>query len=68
MKNSEIKEMTDAELSAKTKELQQERYNLKCQGRTGELSNSSLIGQIRKDIARIKTEQKSRSVNATAAE
>jgi large subunit ribosomal protein L29 len=66
MKNSEIKEMTDAELSAKVGELQQERYNLKCQGRTGELTNSSRIGQIRKGIARIKTEQKGRSVKATA--
>ena len=66
MKNSEIKEMTDAELLAKLGELFQEKYNLKCQGRTGELANSSLIGQIRKDIARIKTEQKARSVKATA--
>ena len=66
MKNSEIKEMTDAELSAKVEEVQQERYNLKCQGRTGELTNSSRIGQIRKEIARIKTEQKGRSVKATS--
>jgi large subunit ribosomal protein L29 len=66
MKNSEIKEMTDAELTAKVTELQQERYNLKCQGRTGELTNSAKIGQIRKDIARIKTEQKARSVKTVA--
>lgn len=66
MKNSEIKEMTDAELTAKVEELQQERYNLKCQGRTGELTNSARIGQIRKDIARIKTEQKARSVTTVA--
>ncbi len=66
MKNSEVKEMTDAELQAKVGELQSERYNLKCQGRTGELTNSARIGQIRRDIARIKTEQKVRSVNQPA--
>jgi large subunit ribosomal protein L29 len=66
MKNSEVKEMTDAELTVKVGELQQERFNLKCQGRTGELTNSARIGQIRKDIARIKTEQKIRSAKTVA--
>ncbi|MCK5843907.1 MAG: 50S ribosomal protein L29 [Victivallales bacterium] len=57
MKNNDIKEMTDAELSAKLLELHEERFTLKCQSRTGELSNSSRIVDIRKDFARIKTEQ-----------
>jgi large subunit ribosomal protein L29 len=61
MKNNDVREMTDAELSAKLVELQEERYKLKCQSRTGELSNSSRIGAIRKDCARIKTEQVARS-------
>ena len=66
MKNSEVKEMTDAELSAKVEELQQERYKMKCQGRTGELTNSAAVNHFRKDIARIKTEQKVRSANKSA--
>ena len=66
MKNSEVKEMTDAELSAKVEELQQERYKMKCQGRTGELTNSAALNHFRKDIARIKTEQKVRSANKSA--
>ncbi len=66
MKNSEIKEMTDAELTAMVADLQQERYNLKCQGRTGELTNCAAVGIIRKDIARIKTEQKVRSAKESA--
>ena len=66
MKNNEVKEMTDAELSAKTMELREERFKLKCQSSTGELKNSSRIGSIRKDIARIKTEQASRARKATA--
>ncbi len=66
MKNSEVKEMPDAELSAKVEELQQERYKMKCQGRTGELTNSSALNHFRKDIARIKTEQKVRLANKSA--
>lgn len=57
MKNTDVIEMTDAELSAKLVEINEESFNLKCQSRTGELSNSSRIGDIRKDVARIKTEQ-----------
>ena len=66
MKYSEIKEMTDAELIAKEAELQQKKFELKCKSRTGELTNSAEVKQIRKDIARIKTEQKARSAEVTA--
>ncbi|NOY74176.1 MAG: 50S ribosomal protein L29 [Kiritimatiellaeota bacterium] len=61
MKNTEVKEMTDAELSAKLTALQEERFTLRCQSRTGELSNGARISAIRKDIARINTEQVVRS-------
>ena len=64
MKNNDIREMTDAELSAKLVELQEERFKLKCQSRTGELSNSARISSIRKDTARIKTEQAARARKA----
>ena len=66
MKYSEIKEMTDAELQAKIEKLQEEIFQLKCQSRTGELSDSAAVGRMKKDIARIKTEQKARTANATA--
>jgi large subunit ribosomal protein L29 len=58
MKNSEIKEMPDVELAAKVEELQKGIYEMKCQGRTGELTNSAAIKHFRRDVARIKTEQK----------
>jgi large subunit ribosomal protein L29 len=64
MKNSEVKEMPDAELAAKVEELQQEIYKMKCQGRTGELTNSAAVKHFRRDIARIKTEQKVRSAKS----
>ena len=66
MKNSEIKEMTDPELIRQLGEFQQERLKLKVQGRTGELKGTARIGQLRKDIARIKTEQAGRAKKAVA--
>ena len=66
MKNSEIREMTDPELVRQAEEFQQERLKLKFQGRTGELKGTARIGQIRKDIARIRTEQNVRAKNGSA--
>lgn len=67
MKISEIREMTDPELVRQAGEFQQERLKLKVQGRTGELKGTARISQIRKDIARIRTEQKVRATNAPLA-
>ena len=66
MKYSEVKEMTDAELKAKAVELDKERFTLKCQSRTGELSNSAAVSGIKKDIAKIKTELRAREMKTTA--
>lgn len=67
MKMKQIKELTDAELDHSYDELLQEKLNLKIQSRTGQLQNSARIRQIRKEIARINTEKKVRSVNASAS-
>ena len=61
MKMSAIKEMTDAELKNSINELTKEKFNLKVQGKTGQLENSARIKAIKKDIARVKTEQTKRS-------
>jgi large subunit ribosomal protein L29 len=66
MKINEIREMTDPELVRQVGEFHQERLKLKVQGRTGELKGTARIGQIRKDIARIRTEQAVRSKKASA--
>jgi large subunit ribosomal protein L29 len=60
MKNKEIREMTDAEVSNQLTELLKERLNLKIQSRTGQLEKSAKVRQVRRDIARIKTEQTAR--------
>lgn len=65
MKMSEIREMTDPELEHMARELQQERLTLNIQSRTGQLQNPARIRQIRRDVARIRTEQTVRSAKQT---
>lgn len=55
MKYIELKEKSEKELLALLKEQKFNLFNEKQKLRTMQLSNPKLIGQIRKDIARIKT-------------
>lgn len=64
MKSKEIRELTDDELKTKVIDLQREKLNLKIQSRTGQLEKTARIRQIRRDIARIYTEQTARAINA----
>ncbi len=65
MKNKEIREMTDAELVSKADALSRQKLDLKIRHSTGQLEKTAQIRQVRRDIARIKTEQ---VVRATKAE
>ena len=55
MKASELRGMASAELATKLDESYQELFNLRFQRATGKLTNTARVGQVRKDIARIKT-------------
>ena len=55
MKARELKEMSEAELRQKEKEITEELFNLKFQHATGQLENTSRLPQVRKDLARVKT-------------
>ena len=55
MKASEINDLSVEELEAKTRELQQELFNLRFQLHTGHLENTAKISAVRKDVARVKT-------------
>ena len=58
MKAREIKdlrELSEAELSQKEKDLTEELFNLKFQHATGQLENTQRLPQVRKDLARVKT-------------
>lgn len=65
MKMQKIKEMTGSELDNMLGDLRKERLNLHIQSRTGQLENPARFNQIRKDIARVQTEQNTRRLSGS---
>ena len=55
MKASELKEKSVAELQSQLEELLSDQFKLRMQKATGQLGQSHLISQTRRDIARVKT-------------
>jgi large subunit ribosomal protein L29 len=55
MKFSEIKDMTLVELSAKSRDLRQERFNLRLQQASAQLEKPARLHTLRRDIARLET-------------
>lgn len=64
MKTAEIREMSAAELDNKLAGLKEELFNLRFQMATGQCENQMKIHEIKKSIARIKTIQRQRELNA----
>ncbi len=64
VKAKEIREMSDAEIERRIRDLKQELFNLRFQGATGQLDNPMRINSVKKDIARLKTVQCSRKIAA----
>lgn len=55
MKASELRKLSEDEISGKLKELYQESFNLRFRNATSQLDNTARIRQVRREIARIKT-------------
>jgi len=55
MKASDLTTKTQDELTTELTKLKKEQFNLRFQGATGQLENTSRVREIRRDIARIKT-------------
>jgi large subunit ribosomal protein L29 len=55
VKARELKEMSEAELRQKEKEVTEQLFNLKFQHATGQLENTARLPRVRKDLARVKT-------------
>ncbi len=51
----EMRELSDAQLAERLKELEQELFNLRFQYATRQLTNTARIRQVRRDIARVKS-------------
>ena len=64
MKAQELKEMSEAELRQKEKEVTEELFNLKFQHATGRLENTQRLPQVRKDLARVKTVLREKEIAA----
>lgn len=68
MKADEIRELTDAELGEQLRQREQELFRLKYRAAYQELENPALIRRLRRDIARIKTIQRERELEAERTE
>lgn len=55
MKTAELRDKSVEELDKQLIELLREQFNLRMQKASGQLNQSHLLGQVRKDIARVKT-------------
>ena len=56
MKMSELKDMTAPELTAKSRDLKQEIFNLRLQQASGQLEKPARLRKLRKDVARVETQ------------
>jgi large subunit ribosomal protein L29 len=63
MKSKDLRLLNDGELLEKEKMLKEELFNLRFQHATGQLDNVMRIPQVKRDIARIKTTLKERTLN-----
>lgn len=63
-KSKELRELTDDELERKLVESKHELFNLRFQLATGKQDNSSRLGQVRREIARIATILREREIDA----
>jgi large subunit ribosomal protein L29 len=65
MKARELRDLNSAELQHKHQELIEELFNLRFQLATGQIENVGRIAAVRRDIARVKTVQRERQLQAT---
>ncbi len=55
MKAAELRSKSNEELKEQLLALRKESFNLRFQKATGQLENTARVGQVRRDIARVKT-------------
>ena len=65
-RQSDLKAMSTDQLHDELLKLKKEQFNLRFQRATGQLENTARVTEVRKDIARIKTLQRSKTVAASA--
>ena len=68
MKAQDVKAMTKDQLADELVKLKKEQFNLRFQKATGQVENTSIIRNIRRNIARIKTMQGQQAAKAAKQE
>ena len=63
MKPAEVRELSLEELEQKEQDLREELFNLTIQHATGQLENTARIVDVKKDIARLRTIQRERTMS-----
>ena len=64
MKATEVRDLADTDLAQKLKDTRAELFNLRFQLATGQLDNTGRITIVKKDIARLHTEVRTRELRA----
>lgn len=62
MKAQDVRAFSDDQLTDELLKLKKEQFNLRFQQATGQLENTARFQKIRRDIARIKTDQRRRAI------
>jgi len=62
MKMEDIRRMTPDELADQLLQLKKEQFNLRFQAATSQLEKTHRVGEVRKDIARLKTILRAKAV------
>ena len=66
IKNSEIRDLPVDELAQRLVDTKEELFNLRFQNATGQLDNYSRLGELKRDIARIRTILRQRELDGAA--
>ena len=64
---SDLKALSPDQLSDELLNLKKEQFNLRFQGATGQLENVARVREVRRDIARVRTLQRQKTLQATSA-
>jgi large subunit ribosomal protein L29 len=62
MRPHEVRALTDVEIEARLRSVQEELFNLRFQLAVGQLENHNRLKQLRRDVARLKTELRRREL------
>ena len=66
-RDAAIADISDAELVKMHDDAKRELFNLRFQLATGQLDNTARLGEVRREVARAKTEMRSREIAAAEA-